>query len=202
MGDCRKVKIDTKIDYINDVYLSSLVYAICNVDLKYILWNDDDICCKNKEHVERVFAYELYHQWSIQCKEEPNFVINAEIPKSIYSIDNKEIKFPDLVLHGGQNDLNNNYVIVEIKRSSNSYSDNYVKDIKKLQIFSKQYEAEIYQEKKEVKGFKHCVFIIEGKNAHNEFGKILGQYEKNNGTSNIIIIFYDGSILKMTKIMV
>ena len=36
------------------------------------------------------------------------------------------------------------------------------------QILEK-YGVSIDKEKKEVKGFKHCVFIIEGKNAHDEF---------------------------------
>jgi hypothetical protein len=74
------------------------------------------------EHVERVFAYELYRQWADnQYVKERNFVVNAEIAKHFYpTIQNGKIKirYPDMVLHGGQ-ETSENLLVCEIKRLEN-----------------------------------------------------------------------------------
>lgn len=77
-----------------------------------------------KAQTERCFAYELYHQWRniLDSSKYVPIKINSEITKEIdptfFFNDETEAskKFPDIVLHGGQNDVNNQIMICEIKR--------------------------------------------------------------------------------------
>lgn len=205
MENNRNVIIESEISFEDNIYLFSLVMAICNVDIKYILWNDDDISPNTKEHVERVFAYELYHQWSKICEKYQllkSLVINAELQKWVYNNDNREqLYFPDLVLHGGQNDRNNNNMIVEIKRSSKNNSERYDDDIDKLKMFSNKLVTDFNQDVKyEIMGYSHCVFIIEGKGAYNKSDIFIRKFNERYETSAIIVMFYDGEKLKMTKL--
>ena len=83
-------------------------------------------------HVERVFAYELYYQWKDQLKKnDSKLMLNGEITKHYYVLEKHG--FPDMVLHGGQNDDNNQFIIGEIKSSRNTIKDsNLKKDMESL----------------------------------------------------------------------
>lgn len=74
------------------------------------------------EHVERVFAYELYKQWTINNYiKKKGLNVNAEISKQFYSTpENKKVKicYPDMVLHGGQEN-SENIIVCELKRLEN-----------------------------------------------------------------------------------
>ena len=81
------------------IALDMLKEAIMNVRPEYIylgrLWKD--------HQVERCFAYELYHQWSILLDDyfennsnEKRLYLNGEIPKNAIG---REKTYSDLVLH-------------------------------------------------------------------------------------------------------
>ena len=96
------------------------------------------------EHSERVFAYELYRQWeNILEKNESKLLLNGEPGKHLgrfYTNQDKkgegirDDKYPDLVLHLGQETNSGNEIVCEIKRSSNNES--LEEDLKKLNIFT------------------------------------------------------------------
>lgn len=89
------------------------------------------------KHAERVFAYELYHQYRLLMKENCDCYLSGEILK-----DNKlfewEINtrcYPDLVLHSniGNRELSKQYFLCEIKMCDNN---NLLDDLKKLAYLS------------------------------------------------------------------
>lgn len=100
---------------------------------------------KNKYlgHVERAFAYELYHRWScLLCGNNDGFMLNGEIGKYLkwfYDIgydDNGYQKYPDIVLHKGQTE-NGQMIVCEIKRMDH-VSSGIVEDLNKLCRFTRQ----------------------------------------------------------------
>lgn len=109
-------------------YLNDFGEAIIRVEEKYCSWpyrNHD-----NNQRIERVFAYELYHQFRLLTECNPNYTtlrLDGEIVKQLEA-ENIETcgtgynriqeRFaPDLVVHLGQIDRNaiNQKLIVEIK---------------------------------------------------------------------------------------
>lgn len=93
---------------------------------------------------ERVFAYELYHQWSCMLCPSREYVLNAESRKHIewfgdhvmkrnIDVDDKR-NFPDLILHKEDSD-DGQLIICEIKRKDRLSSD-MVTDIESLTIFT------------------------------------------------------------------
>lgn len=102
-----------------------------------------------KQQVERCFAYEFYHQWrhwleSHNC----TLLLNGEIPKYY---DNIRF-YPDMVLHGGQNTINDQHqvLICEIKRKDGTYPSNkdLANDLEKLWFYIKNLQ------------FKYGIFIL------------------------------------------
>lgn len=101
--------------------------------------NDDALIYLN----ERAFAYELYRQIANRLYEDvldenkrPEIVINAEIYKSSCSKCPgcpKYSKYPDIVIHGGQYDTENQLLICEIKREAGK--NDIEEDLKKLFFF-------------------------------------------------------------------
>ncbi len=92
------------------------------------------------QFVERVFAYELYHQYRLIIKKcddnrytENELKLNAEITKNGFEHTKigKARIFPDMVLHKNQtnNDINNQVLFIEIKVQENCSFDD---DIKKM----------------------------------------------------------------------
>lgn len=149
-------------------YLYSLFASISNVDSSYIYCDsyhsEEDI-----EHVERAFAYELYHQWcnnSIikNCK---NLIVNAEIPKElICEAKNfkKSLTYPDMVLHHGQNDYKGNLIICEIKRDSYARQnpDKVLEDFDKLNIYLSD-KLKVKRNNEDWEPFRIGVFIMTDK---------------------------------------
>lgn len=121
---------DNEIFYIN-LFFSSMKKVksqYLNFDFKEMAYIPE--CIKNKEsqnHVERVFAYELYHQWSKKLNNN-DWILNGEAGKYLqwfYLNRNKTSmrqKFPDIVQYYKDNSLEESHMIVcEIKRD---YNDN------------------------------------------------------------------------------
>lgn len=76
-------------------------------------------------HVERVFAYELYHRWSCRLfGNKEGLIVNGEIAKNLKWFfgngfdDNGKQKYPDLVLHKGPT-RDEQMIVCEIKRKEN-----------------------------------------------------------------------------------
>ncbi|MBQ8602874.1 MAG: hypothetical protein IJ413_10115 [Bacteroides sp.] len=140
-----------------DKYLAMFFIALDNVKEKYLVYNnepDDNDSDKEKyiEHVERVFAYELYRQWANLLEYDEEYVLNAEIGKSgthcmegykRYDEDNawkkymgdKTSIYPDMVLHSGQGTLKHK-IVCEIKRNKSVDGNNMMADLKKLMFMT------------------------------------------------------------------
>ncbi|MDE6683025.1 MAG: hypothetical protein K2J87_06320 [Muribaculaceae bacterium] len=112
--------------------INILLEALKKVDKKYLspknLSDDKDKLC------ERCFAYEFYHQWRCRLdrlneEDGPNnpfkgLVLNGEIPKNLTQ--GERDKYPDMILHGGQEntDQEKQVLACEIKRYSGSSNIN------------------------------------------------------------------------------
>lgn len=119
---------------------STFLMAISNISQSYYKY-DDIVDGLKKEHLERVFAYELYHQWSLLI--DKDYIINGEIGKRLMYFDSqsgklkdKNDKYPDLVLHRGQSYHDGNMIVCEIKRKENNSEKEYIRDLFKLAIFT------------------------------------------------------------------
>lgn len=96
---------------------------------------------RSYSHVERVFAYELYHQWSLLIKDKV-WTLNGEAGKYLdwfYNKRNEKLKnqiFPDLVQYKkGDNREDSHMIVTEIKRYKNVAND-LRKDILKIYDFT------------------------------------------------------------------
>ena len=145
----------------SDVAVRMLLNAIKLVKPYYIKV-ENPIIPENYIQVERSFAYELYHQWSRLLEiykglhpKEKKLILSSEIPKG-----EEDMKFPDLILHGGQDDISSQILICEIKRTDdrNYPSDNDIlKDIVKLNRFTTSFYSKSLN--KDIR-FKHGAFIL------------------------------------------
>ena len=135
-----------------------LLHAIQNVDGQYLSYADTNANADGRPdeiiQIERVFAYELYYQWSLL--KDKNLILNGEIGK-IYVKDNC---YPDLVLHGGQNDPDNNKVVVEIKRECmvKGKPEAILDDLVKLSFFLESLDKSHQQMK--FRNYEDAVFIL------------------------------------------
>lgn len=183
----------------NDL-LHDLFESILSVSDKYILYKDK-ASDKEKKHLERVFAYELYRQWAnrIQFKWGEKLVINGEIekePKIFDHFKSRVHKFPDLVLHKGQGNSDFQGIVCEIKTTHVTPSS-FKKDIDKLNCFT-CCEEDNYR-------FSFGVFILVG----DEMSKILTMMDDIgddvfNSTSNkyfnkLICVSYNHGHLKAVR---
>lgn len=121
--------------------ICTLFDAILNVKKSYLEFEEPE---KKVwvSHLERVFAYELYHQWSKILKREKlfsntKFVLNAEINKNTnyFGHVGEGVKFPDMVLHHSQGDNKGQGIICEIKRKEGFNLKSFRDDIEKLECF-------------------------------------------------------------------
>jgi len=127
------------IDSIDDEHLKILFKAIIEVDQQYYYTtNPEKPSNEILEQLERIFAYELYHQWSIllndynkRISKDDRRIINGEIRKQLLGVN----KYPDMVLHKGHNDIHHQEIVVEIKRKAAIKDDNVAQDIIKLSQF-------------------------------------------------------------------
>ena len=140
------------------IYLQDLAAAIGLVSNEYCFWRNRN---NSLQKTERVFAYELYHQFKIHISGRPeyqNLRFDGELTKDVYhsinncgcSIqDNFELSrnfSPDLVLHNGQSNRISQKLIVEIKTKAASPKA-IANDIIKLNHFIQHL------------GFQHAAFI-------------------------------------------
>ncbi|MBR3521905.1 MAG: hypothetical protein IKN75_05180 [Prevotella sp.] len=127
------------IDAIENEHLKVLFKAIIEVNKDFYSTpepqNDSDEAIAQ---LERVFAYELYHQWSLilevfnaEKQKDDRRIINGEIGKQLLGVK----KYPDMVLHKGHGDIRHQEIVVEIKRKNAIKDDNVAQDIIKLSNF-------------------------------------------------------------------
>lgn len=93
-------------------------------------------------HVEHVFAYELYHRWSCRFSgNKDGWIINGEVGKYLKWFytnkydDNGKQKYPDLVLHKGQDNNDGHMIVCEIKRKD-MVNQGIAEDLNKLCRFT------------------------------------------------------------------
>lgn len=149
-------------------HLTLLMNAIKKVDKKY-LWYQNDIAEVNVkkeiiEHLERVFTYELYHQWSLLLSAfDSELIINAEINKKCFikeeqqpDLPKAEVKtfFPDFVLHKGHESTDNQLLVCEVKRRVKLNYEKIEDDIDSLVIYMNP--------EKFTYNYKYGVFILVG----------------------------------------
>ena len=136
-------------EYTVEDYLESLFEAIRNVGVRYIHENFHDEGV-DFTHVERAFTYEVYHQWSTLINDK-NVRIDAEISKQFVdenisklfvNTENSERPYhrfyPDMVLHEGQGNSKNNFIVCEFKRMHNISNKLIIDDLKKLDLYVDQ----------------------------------------------------------------
>lgn len=136
---CNFKYIETEDDELV-IEIGRFIKAVQAVDVRYYKHKTLDptsSCVTYEEHLERVFAYELYHQWScILNHSRSKWIINAEIEKNLNEFCSKastRSKFPDLVLHEDQG-TDNQMIVCEIKREIKT--KNIKIDIEKLRMLT------------------------------------------------------------------
>lgn len=180
-------------------HLQLMLSAILKVEKDYLWYNfiSDNTKENVKEHLERVFAYEFYHQWRklLEEKGHKHLFLNGEISKAVkYAIENNKVNvlFPDLVLHGGQdcNDEKTQLIACEIKRKEKISGKKVKEDIESLiNYLSEEYFTNT--------PFQCGVFILVGETLENtlETKKILNKireiYNLNHFSAKILCISYD-----------
>lgn len=184
-----------------DKNLLNLFSSILNVKCKYV---DTDVPHKR---LERVFAYELYHQWSKQIakmnKQYDNitdcYLLNGETVKDMshFRIDCSDVNtFPDMILHKSIDRPIGQAIVCEIKRTSNFSNNGFEEDIKKLRQFVCEQQNEYT--------FNFGVFVLVG----NKIKAILEKMNSLNWTiqrrkvrsDKIMLVAYDGSLLEVVSL--
>lgn len=159
------------IEFDNDTvygFVNTFLEALANVAKGFYMFDLDE---KKIHHnrtkaihqTERVFAYELYHQWACRLCSNKEWIINAELFKHVdwfYSEDNTNTSntsndisakkkkyskdFPDMVLHKGQNQ-DEQMIVCEIKRKTRLHKD-IKDDIDRLCLFTKIKDPVIHKD--------------------------------------------------------
>ena len=116
-------------------YLRDMMAAILEVRPWYFIRCTYDDSHEAIDQLERVFAYELYHQWSkfveqYQKEGDTNICLNGEAMKPLRG----QNKQPDMILHEYNTDRQE--IVVEIKRRKYTKGENIADDIKKLAIYT------------------------------------------------------------------
>lgn len=138
--------------------LEKLFQAIVAVDERYIKYGSFSEELKDFETenpLERVFTYELYHQWRKLIEGEKDLVLNGEIIKCT---SNSKKYYPDFVLHGGQENCEYQEIVCEVKRFCSLSQSNMIQDLQKLLIFTDSENADATFNHP----FKFGVFIVIG----------------------------------------
>ena len=149
-------------------FVNTFLVALANVAKGFYMFdlNEKKIHYNRTKAIhqtERVFAYELYHQWACRLCSQKDWIINAELFKHVdwfYSEDNnitsktsnnlnaKKKKyskdFPDMVLHKGQN-KDAQMIVCEIKRKSRLHKD-IKDDIDRLCLFTKNKDLKVHDD--------------------------------------------------------
>lgn len=123
-------------------FLDDVKEAIRRIDSKYFLWKDFTVPDEELYKMqERVFCYEFYHQFRKIMEQDTNysnFIFNAEIQKYAFEKTlNAGYKYPDFVLHYGQDNVKRQELVIEVKTSEGiKDKKNLQKDIEKLVDFT------------------------------------------------------------------
>lgn len=159
------------------IYLNDLAEAIKCVDRNYCKWSYDNLQAASKQTTERVFAYELFHQFrSLTDKkaEYSDLRFDAEIGKMTEPLVDcryfklngaiSQIRFsPDLLLHKSQNDKDivNQKLIIELKTRAVSDQELY-KTILKLNHYLK------------ILNYQYAVFV----NVNMDFDQLINRLKR------------------------
>ena len=205
-------------------YFLQLFNSIMKVDRCFVKYKIS--CGENRfkyvDHLERVFAYELYRHWSnIIALDGEKLLLNGEINKVInknkiqYRVDNslnfEEVTlYPDLILHHSQSDDDSQLIVCEIKRNHQLSGSKILSDLYKISCYM---APDIF--KNESKPFKFGVFILVGNSLSmiNEYLNIdteikvdestklnLSDFANNeqlcNSFDRIVCVAYDGTNLE------
>lgn len=128
-------------------YFELLFDALLDVRDSYVRYSIGD--GEKIDHLERVFAYELYRQWGNRIDHffEYKLILNAELEKVIdenISVEQEAksdlntitiervTKYPDMVLHSSQENDKNQVMICEIKRGEKLQNSYILADMYKL----------------------------------------------------------------------
>lgn len=167
-----------------------LFEAILKIRNEYYKYSKNDLSRGNtgyKEQLERVFAYELYHQWSLMLRKynrtikekTKRLVLNGEIDKEF---DDTKY-FPDLILHNGQHDGYRQEIVVEIKREQSIRGRNIIDDLEKLSKLMRPNKLSY-----NIDGFNNGVFILTD-GCVDDIKKQLKKYPTCNVNDNIYCVF-------------
>ena len=183
----------------NNLYY--LFNSILNVNYNYV---DSDI---NHKRLERVFAYELYHQWSKIIdrlnKQIDNtndkYILNGETIKDMshFRMDHSKINsYPDMILHKSIDRPNGQAIVCEIKRISNFSDNGFEEDIKKLRQFVCEQQNEYT--------FSFGVFILVGDKIKAILEKIhtmnWTRRRRKNKSNKIMLVAYNGLQLEVISL--
>lgn len=118
-------------------YLKDIQTAIDHIDKKYFVWKDYGTTSIVEKMQERVFCYEFYHQFRKIMENNGdkygNLTLTAEIGKYYAEKCNKQAKkYPDFVLHEGQDNISQQEFVIEVKTEAGINKDNMCTDICKL----------------------------------------------------------------------
>lgn len=185
----------------NDNNLYYLFNSILNVTSNYV---DSDI---DHRRLERIFAYELYHQWSKAIDQinkqidniNNKYILNGETVKDMsnFRIDCLDVSaFPDMILHKSMDRPMGQAIVCEIKRTHNFTNNGFETDIKKLRQFVCEQQNDYT--------FNFGVFILVG-------NKIKAILEKMNSlkwtirrrkirADKIILVAYNGDQLEAVSL--
>lgn len=198
-------------------YFYWLFEAMLKVEKSFITYSIKDSTYQEetsetiKEHVERVFTYELYRQWMnvLEANEVRNLVVNAEVGKELIertrnTSQNNNV-FPDFVLHESQENDKQQLIVGEVKRDVSLEPKDIFHDLHKIGFFMK--EGLFWK-----KPFNYGVFIIVGESVSlkkmaipdDTNSELLGQeisygkFKKDfkEKLSHIACITYNGTILE------
>ena len=157
----KKIVIKTTIFNLKDEedYFIKFIEALSNVEESYLKYEtykyEGEQLVPIIKRAERVFAYELYHQYRLVMPNATDYVLNAEVFKdnTIFQCEEIQSCYPDLVLHRdiGHIDEGTQYFLCEIKMSSNSQ---LVNDLSKLTSLAKFTNL----------SFKYYIFLCIGLN--------------------------------------
>lgn len=155
------------------------IIAVEKPYLKYGMFSEEIKKFETSDPVERVFAYELYHQWSIRfCHD--HLRLNGEITKCT---DEGVHYYPDLVLHSSQENSDKQEIVCEIKRYCILNQDNGCIDLQKLKLFVSGEDNDVTFNHP----FAYGVFIVIGCNMKD----LLGKVSIDENSKNIIIVAYN-----------
>lgn len=145
----QKIKLHSfnlsSLDFSDEVktHIELMLSAIANVSKEYLWYkittNDDEI---EKEQLERVFAYEFYYQWrklldAFSCTLFLNGEVSKQVRDEIYKKKQNAIKYPDIVLHAGQDNFDEEFQIIvcEIKRKEGFKEETFRKDLSSIMSY-------------------------------------------------------------------